>query len=158
MNILFVCKYNRFRSRVAEAYFNKINKNKHLKAISRGLIQGDYPLNKSEVSAAKKFGINIEGKPKAMNIALLKKIDLIVIAADNVPEHVFYTTFKKRILLWNIKDIEHYDGKDLIERKIKRIMKKVEKLLQKLESESFIKKIKLLKEKAEYEHKHSQRL
>ena len=27
-NILFVCKYNRFRSKVAEAYFNSLNKNK----------------------------------------------------------------------------------------------------------------------------------
>ena len=31
----------------------------------------------------------------------LKKIDLIVIVADNVPKEVFYTTFKKRVLLWN---------------------------------------------------------
>ncbi len=30
MNIIFVCKYNRFRSRVAEAYFKKINKDKNI--------------------------------------------------------------------------------------------------------------------------------
>ena len=51
MNIIFVCKYNRFRSRVAEAYFNKINRNKNIHAYSRGVIRGDYPLDKiKEVS------------------------------------------------------------------------------------------------------------
>jgi protein-tyrosine-phosphatase len=152
MNILFVCKYNRFRSRIAESYFNKINKNKQIKATSRGVIRGDYPLNKTEVCAAKKFGIDIYGKPQTMNIELLKKIDLIVIVADNVPKELFYTTFKKRVLLWRIRDIEHNDGKDLIERKVKKIMDKVDGLLKKLDNPSFIKRIQLQKKKAEKDH------
>jgi protein-tyrosine-phosphatase len=152
MNILFVCKYNRFRSRIAESYFNKINKNKNIKATSRGVIRGDYPLNRMEVGVAKKFGIDISGKPQAMDIELLRKIDLIIIVADNVPKDIFYTTFKKRILLWKIKDIEHTDGKDLIEKKVKKIMKKVIRLSRKLENPSFIKRIQLRKKKAEKDH------
>jgi protein-tyrosine-phosphatase len=152
MNILFVCKYNRFRSRIAEAYFNKINTDKSLKAISRGIIRGDYPLNRTEVSVAKKLGLNISGKPKSLTIELLKKTDLIVIVANNVPKEIFYTTFKGRVLVWEISDIEHGDGKDLIERKIKRIIIKVKKLLKKLEKDSFRQKIQLRKEKAREDH------
>jgi protein-tyrosine-phosphatase len=157
MNILFVCKYNRFRSRVAEAYFNQINTNKNIKAKSRGIIRGDYPLNRTEVSAAKKLGIDISGKPLAIDVDLLKRTDLVIIVADNVPKEVFYTTFKKRAIVWRIRDLEYKDGKDLIERKIKRIMRKVRKLSKKLENKSFIKKIQLEKKKAKDEHRRSQR-
>jgi len=38
MKILFVCKHNRFRSKVAEAFFNKLKKNKKIKAESAGLV------------------------------------------------------------------------------------------------------------------------
>ena len=152
MNVLFVCKYNRFRSRIAERYFNKINKNKKIHAMSRGVIRGDYPLSKVEVGIAKKMGIDISGKPQAMDIELLRKIDLIIIVADNVPKQVFYTTFKKRVLLWRIGDIEHTDGKDLIEKKVKKIMKKVIRLSRKLENPSFIKRIQLQKIKAKKNH------
>ncbi|HOF44014.1 MAG: Protein ArsC [Candidatus Diapherotrites archaeon ADurb.Bin253] len=152
MNILFVCKYNRFRSRVAEAYFNQINTKKNIKAFSRGVIRGDYPLNRTEVAISKKCGLDISGKPKGLEIELLKKIDLIVIVADNVPKEVFYTTFKGRIIHWRIRDIEHGDGKDLIERKVKRIMAKVRKLLKILDKESFIRKIQFQKKKAREDH------
>ncbi|MEK6840924.1 MAG: hypothetical protein AABX79_03145, partial [Nanoarchaeota archaeon] len=43
MKILFVCKYNAFRSRVAEEYFNKVISDKKIKGvnvISRGIIIG----------------------------------------------------------------------------------------------------------------------
>ena len=35
--ILFVCKFNRFRSKVAEAYFKKINRNRRIKERRFGL-------------------------------------------------------------------------------------------------------------------------
>jgi protein-tyrosine-phosphatase len=152
MNILFVCKYNRFRSRIAERYFNKINKNRDIHAESRGIIKGDYPLSKSEVSIAKNMGIDISGRPRAMDVGFLKNIDLIIIVADNVPKKVFYTTFKNRIISWKITDIEHNDGKDLIKRKVKKIMRKVERLSRKLENPSFIERIRLQRIKAEKDH------
>jgi len=47
--ILFVCKYNRFRSKTAEAFFNLLKHNKKIKAKSTGLIKGDYPLDPYQV-------------------------------------------------------------------------------------------------------------
>lgn len=158
MNILFVCKYNRFRSRVAERYFNQINKNKNLKAFSRGVVKGDYPLDRMEVGVAKEYGIDISGRPRGLEMGFLKKMDLIVIVADNVPKEVFYTTFKGRVILWRIRDIEHGDGKDLIERKTKRIMGKVRKLLRKVEKESFRKKVQFRKQRAKEEHLNKRKL
>ena len=43
MKILFICRHNRFRSKIAEAYFNKINKNKNLIAKGAGIFPGKYP-------------------------------------------------------------------------------------------------------------------
>ena len=37
MNIIFVCKWNRFRSKIAEAFFKKYNKNKDITCFSRGI-------------------------------------------------------------------------------------------------------------------------
>ena len=55
MNILFVCRYNRFRSRTAEAYFKKINKNKKIKVKSAGIFKGNYPLSPIQVKTGKKL-------------------------------------------------------------------------------------------------------
>lgn len=134
MNILFVCKYNRFRSRVAESYFKTINKNKYLHAISGGLLMGHYPLNKDEVNIAKKNGIDISGRPKGITTDLLRKIDLVVIVANNVPKSIFhYEYYKGKVIIWRIKDLHHGEDKVLIEKRIRKIKRKVEKLVKKLE-------------------------
>jgi protein-tyrosine-phosphatase len=135
MNILFVCKYNRFRSRVAERYFKMINKNKYLHASSAGLLRGHYPLDKNEVRFAKEAGIDIEGKPRGLSTDLLRKIDLVVIVADNVPPKIFhYEDYHGKVLVWKVKDIHHLEGKALIEKRIRKIMKKVEKFVRKMEN------------------------
>jgi protein-tyrosine-phosphatase len=133
MNILFVCRYNRFRSRVAEEYFNQINKNKNIHTKSAGIIKGSFPLDKEEVKIAKQMGINLSGRPRGLSTALMKKIDWVVIVADNVPKKVFsYSKTKRKITVWKIKDITSSDGKVLIEKRIKEIKRKVEKLVKKL--------------------------
>ena len=43
--ILFICRHNRFRSKIAEGYFNKINKN--VKVKSAGIFIGN-PLDKTQ--------------------------------------------------------------------------------------------------------------
>ena len=137
MNILFVCKYNKFRSRIAEAYLKKINKNKDIKAESAGLIEGIYPLEKEQVEVAKEMGLNIEGKPKALSSRLLKNQDLIVLVANDVPPIIFRSieTNKKtgiNVINLNIPDVASYDKKD-IEKTIKTIMKEIDKLVNNLE-------------------------
>jgi protein-tyrosine-phosphatase len=135
MNILFVCKYNRFRSRVAETYFNKINKNKNIHVFSGGILPGHYPLDKGEVSIAMENGIKLEGKPKGISTDLLRKIDLVIIVANNVPRSIFnYNGFVGKTIVWKVKDLADVESKALIEKRVKKIMKKVRKLVKKLEN------------------------
>jgi protein-tyrosine-phosphatase len=136
MRILFVCKYNRFRSRVAEAYFNKINKNKKIKAESAGIIRGFYPLNKTQVKNAEKFGINIIGKPRGLSMELLKRIDLIVITANDVSKEIFQFNKKylQKIIVWKIQDVKRGSNEKGNIKSIKLIIRKVNELVKELEN------------------------
>ena len=134
MKILFVCKYNRFRSKIAEAYFKKINKN--VKIASAGLIKGFLPLDKDQVKTARRFNINIIGKPKTLSMDLLKKQDKIIIIADDIPRSIFnYKWYRDKIVIWKIRDVDR--GSDIKGNVfiIKSIIKKVDNLLVKLEKE-----------------------
>jgi len=139
-NILFVCKHNMFRSKIADAYFRKINKNKKIKVSSAGIIKGFYPLNKNEVELAKEMGINMVGNPRGLSIELVKKQNLIVIVADDVPREIFdrkeYINFKTtKIVEWKVQDEPYADNFVKMKKIIKIIMKKVEELNQELERE-----------------------
>lgn len=134
MNILFVCKYNRFRSRIAEAYFKKINKNKSIKADSAGIIKGQ-PVNRNEFNAVKKFGIDINGTPKGLSDKLLINQDIIVIVADDIPKYLFdRKKYTKRIFCWNVQDSTENE-----KRKMKsiteKIIKKVDLFVKQLEKQ-----------------------
>ena len=133
MNILFVCKYNRFRSQVAESYFKKINKNKKVFVNSAGMIKGDYPLDKLQVSIGKRLGVDIGKKPEGMSINLLKEHDIIVIVADNVSKSMFKYKgrYINKIIEWKIPDEENGIIRN-IERIIKKIKENVEGLVRKL--------------------------
>ena len=133
MKILFICKYNRFRSRIAEAYFRKINKNKKIISGSAGIFQGSYPLDRTQVRVAKELGINIEGKPRAISTDLLRNIDLIIIVANDVPESLF-SSKNRKIIKWNISDVRKGREEKEDRKVIIKIMKKVDKLNKKLES------------------------
>ncbi len=105
-NILFVCKHNRFRSKVAEAFFNKLNKNKNYQSSSAGLIYGEYPLDRIEVNVAKKIGLKLNGKPKPLNMKLLGRQDIVVIVADNIPLNLFNGgRYGKKKIVWKIPDV-----------------------------------------------------
>jgi len=131
MKILFICKYNRFRSQIAETYFRKINRDKTIKSYSAGIIIGT-PIAKNVKDIGKKFGLKINGKPKSIREKLLKEIDLLIIVADNVPEQLFETKTRK-LIKWNIPDTSQGDLCD-IERISKMIMKKVDELDKILEN------------------------
>ena len=135
MNILFVCKYNRFRSRVAEAYFKKVNKNKRIKVKSGGLIQGSYPIDAIQLREAKKYGININGRPKTISTKILKWVDVIVIVANDVSSSIFESNkYRKKLIVWKIKDVTNGNDMKGDRRVIKQIMKKIEGLVKQLES------------------------
>lgn len=102
MRILFICKYNRFRSRIAEAYFKKINRNKNIKVSSGGIIIG-IPVAKTVKRIAKKLGFRIFGKPKGIREDLLVKTDLLVIVANDVPSYLFAKKSQKNNCLENTR-------------------------------------------------------
>ena len=108
-NILFVCRFNRFRSKFAEAYFNEINQDKNFSAKSAGLIQGN-PIDKDLYNLATHHGLNISGKPKGLNEEILDWQNIIVVVADNVPLSVFndHRIATDQILLWD--DVEEHEN------------------------------------------------
>lgn len=134
--ILFVCKYNRFRSRVAESFFKKYNKNKGINSDSAGVFRGELPLGKNEIEVAKEFGIKIKGKPKGMSYPKLFGYDIVVIVANDVPRNLFRREgkYNNKVIEWKIND--NYDGDKVKLRKIvDKIENKVIKLVKKLEKE-----------------------
>ena len=134
--ILFVCKYNRFRSQIAEQFFKKYNTNKNISARSAGIFKGLYPLDKTESNLAKEFGIEIKKEPEAISIEVLRNIDVVVIVANDVPKELFLYEgrYLQEVEKWEIPD--DFDDN---EKKIKRIIRKVElnvkNLIKKLEKE-----------------------
>src|SRR3990167_9302226 len=126
MNILFVCRYNRFRSRVAEAVFKKLNKNSDIKVRSAGIILGSYPLDKSKVEEAKKFGISIEGKPQTLSEEILDWYDTAIIVAEDVPANLLNkdNDTKQKVEVWKISD-EKMGNNEQIKKIIKKIENKV---------------------------------
>jgi protein-tyrosine-phosphatase len=135
MKVLFICKYNRFRSRVATAYFNRLNRNSKCKAKGVGIYPNNDPLDKWEVSFSKKLGIDIRGKPKKVSERLLKWADLVVIVADDVKKSQIKHYKKYKILVWKVKDTEVNDKKG-IKRIIKEIIKRVDVFSKRLKKES----------------------
>ena len=133
MNIIFVCKHNVFRSRVAEAVFKKHYKGKKHKVISRGPIPLDFVF-KNTIRSIKAIGYNVAGKPKPLNYHEMQKQDLIVIVADDVPKKLFanYKRDGKKIIVWKIKDTSQSDGKS-VQKIARQIEKKVKLLIEKLE-------------------------
>jgi protein-tyrosine-phosphatase len=136
MNILFLCKWNRFRSKIAEIYFNQINRNKNLKAKSAGIIKGWTPFDKYQVEEAKKLGTNLRGKTRGLDIKLLKWADVIILTAKDVPKSIFefktpVTALKNKkikVIVWKIPDVMFGDRK-ACRKAIKAIMKNVENLV-----------------------------
>ena len=130
MKILFLCKYNAFRSKVAEAYFNKINKDKKNTAISRGFIIGG-KADKSQRKIARKFGAEIKGTQKCASLQDLIKADKIIVVANDVPEIMLnyqLVDLRKKVIRWKIKDEQKENEKNL-EKIVKKIIKKVEKFV-----------------------------
>jgi protein-tyrosine-phosphatase len=136
MKILFICKYNAFRSRIAEEYFKKINRNPKIKAISRGFIAGSNSDAEQQKLAKDILRIDIT-KRKSLPVTKKELIDadLIIVVANDIPKIMF--NYKSGVLfrkvkIWKIKD-EQFRRKGNIKRTILAIKRKVDKLNRKLE-------------------------
>lgn len=104
--ILFICRYNRFRSVLAEAFFNKLNKNKSVKVKSAGIIKG-YPLSDNVKKIARELDIKIKKSPEGLTAPVIKWQNITVIVADDIPPKLFDKNkkFGKRVIVWKIKDV-----------------------------------------------------
>ena len=135
MKILFVCKYNAFRSRVAEEYFNKTKDNKEIESISRGIIMGGDSDNVQRRIAKSLLVINIsKRKPLPLTLQDMRNADLIIAVADDIPRIVFnypLPSIQKKLLIWKIKD-ERDMNKDNIRKVILKIKGKINGLIKKL--------------------------
>jgi len=140
--ILFVCKHNLFRSQVAESFFKKMNKNKKYVGDGAGIIEWDkkklagdkaYEIERKVV---KRFGIKLGKKSKSLSSGLLKKTNIVVIVADDVPVSIFKKekSFEGKIILWKTKDVKaHHKNKEKVATDtIKFIEKKVKTLVKNL--------------------------
>ena len=133
--ILFVCKYNAFRSRVAEEYFNKINPRNG--AISRGIIMGEDSDGVQRKVAKFLLGINIsKRKPLPLTFQDMKNSDLIVVVANDIPKIIFnypLPSIQKKLVIWKIKDEQNMNEANIrkivlaIKRKIDALTKKLQK-------------------------------
>jgi len=137
MNILFVCKWNRFRSNSAEAIFNTLNKNPKHKAKSAGLFPG-VPVTKDIISAGKKIGVKITKKQQGITHKLMMWSDIIIIVANDIPPSIFVQLKKndgKKIVVWKIRDVV---GKNVDKRAnaLKKIKNNVEILLKNLDKKT----------------------
>ncbi|HKZ34033.1 MAG TPA: hypothetical protein VJ142_02245 [Candidatus Nanoarchaeia archaeon] len=141
-NILFLCKNNVFRSRIAEIFFNKYNKNKKYKASSAGLM----PWTKKDLmkdlgyiavkKVCKDLGINLSFNSKPATSSVLKRADIIIIVADDVPEKLIKTeqAVNGKVLVWEILGVKRSDkNKEKVARNtIKFIDKKVRNFVKRL--------------------------
>jgi protein-tyrosine-phosphatase len=136
MNILFVCKYNAFRSRVAEEYFRKINRNLKIKTASRGLIMGGDSDNEQRRISKKFLDINIaKRKPMPLTLQELIKADKIIVVANDIPKIIFNyqnVNLTKKLVIWKIRDEQKKNAKN-IKKIVLKIKKKIDKLNKKLE-------------------------
>lgn len=127
MNILFVCKYNRFRSKVAEAIFLALNKNKKIKVRSRGIKRDKKNpyVAKSVISIMKKKGYKIGGKSRKISKKDIDWANLIIVVADNVRLR------SKKVVYWKVSDVSqsYFRG---IRTRINKIEKRVKKLVKSL--------------------------
>ena len=141
MNILFICKWNRFRSKVAEAYFNKIRKNKNLKAKSNGFLEDNVPLKSSEIKRNKwikeKYGISLDKTSRGINVKDLNEANKIIVIANEIPLSILKDKkiWNDKLSVWKIKDVSTFD-KDKINKTIDTIKIKVEALVKQLEKKN----------------------
>lgn len=132
MKILFLCKHNRFRSKVGECIFNKININKKINAESAGLIGSIHPTCKNVVDVLKEKGYNLVNFiPRRVDNIKIKDYDILVIVADNVDPIFFKDSYNGKIIWWKVTDCDESDVVGIRER-VNEIEEKIKELIKEL--------------------------
>jgi protein-tyrosine-phosphatase len=104
MQILTICKFNRFRSKIAQHLLKE--KYPQHTVISAGLIKGR-PLDSNLISFYTENGITFTKKRSALSEKLIKDSDILIIVANDVPKDIFLSGrvfIGKMIYFINIED------------------------------------------------------
>ena len=122
MRILVVCKYNRFRSKLAEHYLKLLFP--YYEVCSAGIIKGR-PLDKQIKRFFKDQKIAFSNSRNTMSEKLIKSSDVIIIVADDVPRELFSkgkVFMNKQILFVSIEDTssDNYEKMCIINNNIKK--------------------------------------
>jgi protein-tyrosine-phosphatase len=131
MKILFICKYNRLRSKIAEALFTHYNEDKKHEVRSAGI--RSYFLSPYIMEKAKKLleqrGIKVDQDASVMvNDYLIKWADKIIIVANDVDPKTFP---KDKTIVWDVHDLDDEETESIVMR-IDIIDKKINELIKEL--------------------------
>jgi protein-tyrosine-phosphatase len=129
MKVLFICKHNRFRSKVSEALFKHFNKNRKNKVRSAGahLDMSNLHVAPAVELALKQKGIRIKNKhSRALTRSMIKWADKIIVVADDVSPRQFP---KEKTIVWKISDTSQSNLPG-IKKRINKIEKKIKNLLK----------------------------
>jgi protein-tyrosine-phosphatase len=130
--IIFICKFNRFRSQIAAGFFEKLKMNNKYVVASAGVIRGQ-PISKVVKEIASRYKLKLS-KPKGLVREILNKQDVIVIVADDVPLAIFKNLKKsgKIVKVWKVHDAKETSVSKIkpsvhaIEEKVKKLVKELE--------------------------------
>ena len=131
--ILFICKHNRFRSKVAEALLKKEIEERQIKNMevkSAGVfLDWMFPYVSENVhKILMEKGMKVEDKSREVNDEDTRWADKIIIVADNVSLDLFP---KAKREVWKISDCDQSDEEGIRER-TEKIAKKVNGLIKKI--------------------------
>ncbi|MBM3234491.1 hypothetical protein FJZ19_05365 [Candidatus Pacearchaeota archaeon] len=127
MKILFVCAHNRFRSKVAEFIFKKLDKKDEVKSAGIQLdFSRPYVAENVKIALKKREIFEIDEKAREINIYDLEWADRIIIIADNINEEIFP---REKTEIWKIGDADEKDM-EKIEKIVSEIEEKVKKLIE----------------------------
>ena len=131
-NVIFICRFNRFRGQIAAGFFNKHCPKSIARAESAGLIKGDLPSGKEVKKFAKANKLKLT-PVKGLERSVMNKQDIFVIVADDVPPSIFtrYKNNGKKVIVWRISDTKE-TKKETFLNTINTIEKKVMKLVEEL--------------------------
>ena len=124
IKILFVCKYNRFRSKVAESFLAHFG-SETFSVKSSGVMIDELRPYVSETTKIilREKGISVvSDKSHLINHELISWADKIVVVADNILTDIFP---KSKLIVWKVHDASEHD-----ELRVREIIGEIENLVK----------------------------
>jgi len=131
MNFLFVCKHNRFRSKVAEALFKKLAGGS-VEVKSAGVrldLMRPYVAENAKKVLREKGVDGADDTPREINDLDIRWADRIIVVANNVSPEIFP---KEKTEVWETEDTDQ-DNLEMIRKIVDKIEIKVKDLVKRLD-------------------------